>query len=206
MAIDQILFFGDLIGVFIFALSGGLTAMRLKLDLTGVIVISSMPAIGGGTLRDLLLGQPIFWLEQEIYLLAVIIGGLTAFFAPSLWSRQRALVWFDAFGLSVFAAIGAAKAESLGHDVLIMMIMGVITATAGGLVRDVVCREIPMLLREDIYAIATILGPLTVWVAHSLGVPSSLGVLVGALMVFSTRAATILLKLKLPRPLSVGDN
>lgn len=108
---ETIIFSVDLLGVFVFALSGGLAAVRLRLDMFGVIVISFMPAIGGGTLRDLLLDVPVFWLKCEIYLFVSITAGLAAFFAPHFWSRMRALVWIDAVGLSLFCVIGASKAH-----------------------------------------------------------------------------------------------
>ena len=144
----------DWMGVFVFALSGGLIAIRQKMDIFGVIVISLLPAIGGGTLRDILLAQPVFWLNDQISLFIATGAGIAAFLAPRFWTKFKALRWLDSAGLALFAVVGASKAYSLDYSLLICAIMGMITATAGGLLRDVVCNETPMLLKADIYATA----------------------------------------------------
>lgn len=190
----------DIAGVFVFALSGGLVAIRQDMDLFGIIVVSFLPAVGGGTLRDLLLDEPVFWLSDPLSLLAAMSGGVAAFLSPGFWSRLRVLVWIDAIGLSLFAMTGASKALDLGHGVFVVMIMGTITATAGGLIRDIVCGEKAMLLREDIYATAALVGCLVFWALRQFDMPTSGCLIVGACTVFLIRSVAIRLDLNLPKP------
>ncbi len=189
----------DLAGVFVFALSGGLTAVRHKLDFFGVIVVALLPAVGGGTLRDVLLDQPVFWLSDERMIVLAALAGVAAFFLPNRLSRMAALVWFDAVGLALFAAVGASKAYALGHGPIVTVMMGTMTATAGGLIRDVICNETPMLLREgELYATAAIAGGFALWAASALGAGAGLAMLVGAAVAFAVRAAGLVFKLRLP--------
>tara|TARA_R110000803_G_scaffold115713_2_gene184218 strand:- start:4366 stop:4974 length:609 start_codon:yes stop_codon:yes gene_type:complete len=192
----------DLGGVFIFALSGGLLAVRQDMDLFGIIVVSFLPAIGGGTLRDLLLDQSVFWLTDNVSLAFAFLGGIAAFLAPGFWSRLKSLVWIDAAGLSLFAIVGAAKALSLGHGLVVVIIMGTVTATAGGLIRDIVCGEKAMLLREDIYATAALIGCAVFWIAHEVSLDPGLSLVAGTSSVFLIRGAAIILDLDLPKPRS----
>lgn len=206
MSMDSIVYALDLIGVFVFALSGGLTAVRHRLDLFGVVVIAFMPAVGGGTLRDLLLGEPVFWLGSEIYLIIAAMGGILAFVAPKFWSRMKALVWLDAIGLSLFAVIGAAKAFSLGYGPIVIIVMGTITATASGLIRDVICNETPMLLKQEVYATAAIFGAVAFWVCLSWGALFSISLGIGTVAAFLIRAAGILFSLRLPQAPSLPNS
>lgn len=188
----------DWMGVFVFALSGGLIAIRQKMDIFGVIVISMLPAIGGGTLRDVLLSQPVFWLNDQISLLIAAGAGIAAFLTPRFWTKFRALRWLDSAGLALFTVVGASKAYSLDYNLLICAIMGMITATAGGLLRDVVCNETPMLLKADIYATAAFAGAAVYFVSKQQGLSELISLSLGAGLVFTLRAITILYKLNLP--------
>ncbi|MEL6365974.1 MAG: trimeric intracellular cation channel family protein [Pseudomonadota bacterium] len=190
----------DYAGVFVFALSGGLTAVRHRLDLFGVAVVALLPAVGGGTVRDLLLDAPVFWLENEAYVALAAGAGVAAFAAPRFWSKLKVLVWFDALGLALFAVVGAAKAYALGHGALVVVIMGTITATFGGLIRDVVCNETPMLLREEIYATAALAGAGVYWLSRDLGATNTAGLLIGGGVAFAIRWAAIVFKLSAPKP------
>lgn len=187
----------DYIGVFVFAISGGLVAIRHKMDIFGVLVISLLPAIGGGTLRDLLLDVPVFWLDKPTIVLTALMGGVAAMIYK-YWTRMRLLVWVDALGLALFAILGAVKAASLGHGMVTCVMMGTITATAGGLLRDVVCNEPPLLLKEDIYATAALLGSGICIALLRFGVEQTYAVLVGGAVVFITRGLAIRYKWSLP--------
>ncbi len=204
MDADLVLRVLDVGGVFVFALSGGLAAARHGMDLFGIIVVAFLPAIGGGTLRDLLLDQPVFWLSDTSSLAVALCGGVAAFLAPRFWARFTALVWIDAVGLALFAMVGASKALALGHGFAVTVIMGTITATAGGLIRDVVCDDEALLLREDIYATAALAGGAVFWgvstVISAPGGPSAWALLAGAGAVFVIRALAIRFKLSLPKP------
>ncbi len=199
MSAELILNLFDWAGIFVFALSGGLMAVRQQYDILGVIIIAWLPAIGGGTLRDVLLDQPVFWLSDPVALALATLAGFAAFFGPHFWARIKALVWIDAMGLALFAVVGASKAAALGHGFLISTLMGAMTATAGGLIRDVVCNETPLLLREEIYATAAIFGAAAYYLAIKLGVANGWALALGAATVFIIRGLSLKYKLNLPR-------
>ncbi len=187
----------DYIGVFVFAISGGLVAIRHNLDLFGILVLSLLPAIGGGTLRDVLLNEPVFWLFDTTVLLVALAGGVAAVIYKS-WTKVRILVWVDALGLALFAVIGTVKAYDLGFGLMICAVMGTITATAGGLIRDVVVGGPPMLLKEDIYAVAALTGSTACWLLLSHDFSSDVALSGGFSVVFVIRAAAIAFKWSLP--------
>jgi uncharacterized membrane protein YeiH len=152
--------FFDLLGVAVFAVSGALAAVRKRLDLLGVFVIAMVTAIGGGTTRDLLLDRAIFWTTQPRYLY-IILGSalLTVFWTRRFRPPDRALAIADALGLALFAISGAQIAERIGLPGIVCVIMGTITGVAGGMIRDVLTTEIPMVIRRgQIYATAAIAG------------------------------------------------
>lgn len=187
----------DFLGVFVFAVSGGLVAIRHKMDLFGVLVICLLPAIGGGTLRDVLLDVPVFWLNQPNVILVALLGGLAAS-VYKYWTEIKLLVWADALGLAFFAMLGTIKAYELGHGYIVTVIMGTITATAGGLIRDVVCAQPPLLLKEDIYAIAALAGSSICYLALEYQMPTLYAMLLGLASVFIIRGLAIVYKLSLP--------
>jgi len=187
----------DYLGVFVFAISGGLAAIRHNMDLFGILVISLLPAIGGGTLRDMLLNAPVFWLNDPWVVCIALSGGMVAIIYKS-WTRMKLLVWADALGLALFAMLGTLKSFDLGYGFLTSVMMGTITATAGGLIRDVVCGGPPLLLKEDIYATAALVGATVCYVLLSLELPSTLALSCGFFIVFSIRTLAIRFKLSLP--------
>jgi uncharacterized membrane protein YeiH len=152
--------FFDLLGVGVFAVSGALAAVRKRLDLLGVVVIAMVTAIGGGTTRDLLLDRTVFWTTQPRYLYVILFSALLTV----VWTRRfrppdRALAGADALGLALFAISGAQIAERVGMAGIVCVIMGTITGVAGGMIRDVLTAEIPMVIRRgQIYATAAIAG------------------------------------------------
>lgn len=169
MSVLQLL---DYFGVFVFALSGALLASRKNMDIFGMLVLALMPAVGGGTLRDLLLDLPIFWLQDTTYLILTSMAALITYFGHRYVTKgERALAWADALGLSVFCVLGCAKAISHGADPIVATVMGVITAVAGGIIRDVVANEVPYILQREIYATAALVGCLTYLGASHFGVP-----------------------------------
>lgn len=193
----NLLVVADYLGVFVFAISGGLVAIRHNMDLFGILVLSLFPAIGGGTLRDLLLDVPVFWLTDPWSICIALLGGLAAIVYKS-WTQIRLLVWVDALGLALFAMVGTFKAFSLGHGFVTVVMMGTITATAGGLIRDVVCGGPPLLLKEDIYATAALFGSSVAYLVLLTDIPVSISLTLGFLCVFSIRALAIQLNLSLP--------
>jgi uncharacterized membrane protein YeiH len=156
----SLLQFFDLLGVAVFAVSGALAAVRKRLDLLGVVVIAMVTAIGGGTMRDLLLDRPVFWTTQPRYLYVILVSALiTVFWTRRFRPPDRALATADALGLALFAISGAQIAERIGLPSVVSVIMGTITGVAGGMIRDVLTAEIPMVIRRGhIYATAAIAG------------------------------------------------
>ena len=153
----------DLIAVFIFALTGGLVASRAQLDVVGFLFLGCLTGVGGGTLRDLVLGRdPVLWVGSPHYLAVACAAAILAFFtAHRLESRYQAIVWLDALALSVAAAAGVSIAREAGASWPIVLIMGVATGTFGGLMRDVVTNEIPLVLRQgELYVSACLAGAL----------------------------------------------
>jgi uncharacterized membrane protein YeiH len=155
-----VLYAMDLFGTAVFAVSGGLMAARKRYDIFGFLVVGLAPAIGGGTLRDIALGDlPVFWVRDVAYLWAALLAAAVTFFLARRIERYMPqLLVADAVGLALFAVVGAEKALQLGTRPEIAVAMGVITASFGGMIRDVLCREEPLILRKEIYATAAILG------------------------------------------------
>jgi uncharacterized membrane protein YeiH len=199
MSPELILTLFDRVGVFVFAISGGIMAVRKDMDLFGIIVLAFLPAIGGGTLRDLILGQPVFWLSDTPTLLLAVAGGLTAFVFHRFLENFRPLRWADAFGMSLFAVTGAAKAMGHDHGLAVVLIMGALTASAGGLMRDVVANEEPLLLKKDIYATAALLGAGVYFGLATCGLPETGAFIGGLAAAFTLRALAIIFQLSLPK-------
>src|SRR5665213_1840521 len=162
----------DFVGVAVFAVSGALAAGRKQLDLLGVIVLALVTAIGGGTIRDVLLGRhPIFWLTNAAYIIVITVSALLTV-AYAHWRRppHSALLVADALGLALFSIAGAQIAEHTGLPAISGIVLGTITGSAGGVVRDVLSAEIPLVLRRgNLYATAAIAGTATYFVLESLG-------------------------------------
>lgn len=197
--------FADYLGVFVFALSGGIAALRKEMDLFGILVVSMLPAIGGGTLRDIILDEPVFWLEDPLSILIAIVAGMVIYFGGVFVEKFRSLVWLDALGLALFAAIGAQKAEALGYGPVIVIMMGTITASFGGLIRDIVCNEIPLILRKDIYATAALVGSLAFWLCTIAGSKPELSFATAFFVAFLIRA-TVLIRSSSPFSRSLGQH
>ncbi len=153
---DTVLRLLDFAGIAVFAASGALVASRKQLDIVGFVLIAAITGFGGGTVRDLLLGRtPVFWLRApELLAIAALSGILVFFTAHRLESRFRALVWADAVGLALYAVVGAEIALIAGADPWAAVLLGSVTATAGGILRDIVCNELPLILRREIYITA----------------------------------------------------
>ncbi|MDT0497718.1 trimeric intracellular cation channel family protein [Algiphilus sp. W345] len=198
MTLSQIL---DLIGVGVFAVSGALAAGRKSLDLMGVVVIAIAASIGGGTLRDLLLNRhPVFWIASPSYLIVIVVCALLTV-AWTRWFRppNQSLQYADALGLAFFTISGAQIAETLNFAPIIVIVMGTITGVVGGVLRDILCAEIPMILRRgNIYATAAIAGAAFYLAMNVVGLPRPLPSLLGMSMIAGLRLAAIRWNLQLP--------
>ena len=187
---SDFLYWLDIFGVIVFALSGALMAGRYKLDPFGVVVLASVTAIGGGTIRDVILQTPVFWVVQPFYLYVIIITALLTILLVRQPKRipKRFLLLADALGLALFAVLGTQKSLTLGSPLPVAIVMGTITGVAGGMIRDVLCNVIPMILRQEIYALAATLGGGLFVIFHLLGWPENEATIVaitGALLLLS---------------------
>lgn len=196
----MLLYVLDLLGVAVFAASGALAGLLARLDLFGVLVLASITAVGGGTIRDVLLGHyPVFWIRDSGPLLAILAA--TAF--SVVWVQylpvpRDALVVADAFGLALFAISGAQVAERANCHPLVTLLMGTLTGAGGGVIRDVLSAKVPLILRQDIYATAAIAGILLYLVLRALKVPTAGAFVAGIATVAAIRLASIAYDLQLP--------
>lgn len=190
----------DLFGVAVFAVSGALTAGRKSMDLFGVVVVAVVTAIGGGTVRDVLLDErPIFWIEDPTYLGVILAAAAATLVYARFFTPPRAsLLVADAFGLAVFTFIGARTAYEAGVPLIIVILMGAITGAAGGVMRDVLCAEVPLILRRDIYATAAIAGATVYVLLEEIGASAPLIALLPVATVFALRLAAIRFDLHVP--------
>lgn len=187
------LYFFDLAGVAVFAVSGVLAARSRGLDLLGVMVIATITAIGGGTLRDLLLDRhPIFWITNSHYLTIITISALlTVIYVRVRPAPGQALLVADAVGLGLFALSGAQVAESAQCPPMIIVLMGTMTGVAGGILRDVITAQVPLILQRDIYATAAILGIVLYLLLQMIGLQRSWAFGVGMVAVVALRLLAI---------------
>lgn len=201
MVFDQATAALDWLGIVVFALSGGLVASRKQMDIVGFALLGTATGIGGGTLRDILLGHgPVFWVAQPAYLVVcVIVSALVFVTAHIPQSRYRLLLWFDALGLALFAVTGAEKALLAGAGPVVAVAMGVVTATFGGIIRDVLGHEPPVVLSREVYVTAALVG--TVVFVGLTALESSREVAIGAGLAagFFVRGAALWRGWSLPR-------
>jgi uncharacterized membrane protein YeiH len=198
----------DLIGTFFFALSGGLQAVRHKLDLLGILVLAVLTGVGGGIIRDIVLGDhPPAVFQDELYLIVCLVAGLAVFIgAPRINPNWHLMRLADAIGLGVFAAAGAAKAATFGLGPIGVVMMAALTATGGGVVRDILVLQIPMVLQRDFYATATLAGAVVFLVSTAVGADTTLSV--GSCVVVTTGLRMIAIRkgLRLPRAADLSGN
>ncbi|MDQ1080492.1 trimeric intracellular cation channel family protein [Pseudoroseomonas cervicalis] len=175
-----------------FAASGALVASRKQMDPVGFVLIAATTAFGGGTVRDLLLGRPVAWLNTPgLVLMAALVALVLFFTAHRLERRFTALLWADAVGMAVFAVSGAEAALSAGASPWAAILFGMMTATFGGALRDVICGELPLILRKEIYATAAAAGAALFVALTLLGMERGPAVLAGMALGFAIRAAAL---------------
>jgi uncharacterized membrane protein YeiH len=197
----------DLLGTFAFALNGALTAVRAaRLDIVGVVTLGMITALGGGILRDVLLGSlPPATFSDWRYLAVAAGGGLIAFAASRQLERlAMPITVLDALGLSLFAVTGAGRALDLGAGVGQAILLGTITAAGGGTIRDVLVRRVPTVLSSELYAIPALLGAAVVVVSDRLGIGGLGWTLAGAALALTVRLVGVGFHLDAPRPPGVG--
>ena len=197
---EQLYFAADILGTVAFAISGVLVAMEKRLDLFGVGIIALVTALGGGTLRDLLIGStPVTWTTTPVYMY-VILGAVL--FAILFQSRLRylrtSLFLFDTIGIGLYTMVGIERGVEAGLEPLICVTLGTITASFGGVLRDILCNEIPVIFRREIYATACILGGAGYFLLLETPIPEAYAYLAGLALVIGVRLLAVRYGIALP--------
>lgn len=182
----------DYAGVAVFAATGALAASRKQLDIIGFLFLASVTGIGGGTFRDLILGAPVFWVANPAYVLVSAgIAILVFFTAHRIESRYRLLLWLDAVGLSAYAVMGAAKGMAATGSPTVAVVTGMLTATFGGILRDLLAGEPSVLLRPEIYVTAAMTGAAVFTLADLAGLPTPAAALIAFAAAFAVRGGAL---------------
>ena len=197
-AIGPIIGWLDYAGVAVFAASGALVAAANRQTLVTFLFFAVVTGVGGGTARDLLIGAPVFWVDENGTLLICFVAAVLVWLSPVRFWRGRALLWFDAIGLAAYATYGAAKGLAFGLAPLPAMAMGVLTACLGGIVRDVLAGEPSILMRAELYVTAAALSAALMVGLLLLGLPAPLAGSLAAAAGFALRAGAIVKGWKLP--------
>ena len=191
----------DYASVFVFALTGALVASRAQLDLIGFIFIAALTAVGGGTLRDVILNRDtVFWVANPAFIGVAAVAAVIVFFtAHLLESRYRGIIWLDALALAVAVPSGVGVALARDMPASIVVIMGITTGCFGGLMRDVVCNEVPLVLHKgELYVTCALAGALAALAALALGTTTAIALLLCAIATFALRTGSIALGWRLP--------
>ncbi|MBU4531438.1 MAG: trimeric intracellular cation channel family protein [Hoeflea sp.] len=183
----------DYAGVAVFAATGALAASRKQLDMIGFIFLAAVTGIGGGTFRDIVLGAtPVFWVQKPEYLLVCVgVAVIVYFTAHLVESRYRLLLWLDAVGLSAYSVMGAAKGLALSGSPIVALVTGMMTATLGGILRDLLSGEPSVLMRPEIYVSAALAGAGGFIAASLIGAPLIAASLAGVILAFAVRGGAI---------------
>ncbi len=190
----------DYASVFVFGLTGALVASRAQLDIVGFIFVACLTAVGGGTLRDLILDRGVFWVAAPSFIMAAAAAAFLVFFtAHLLESRLKAIFWLDAMALAVAVPAGVAASVSVGADWPVALIMGIATGCFGGLMRDVVCNEVPLVLKQgELYVTCAFTGAAVAMVLLEVGQPLGIALMACAGVTFVLRAGALAFGWELP--------
>lgn len=189
----------DYLGIAVFAVTGALAASRKQVDIVAFIFFATVTATGGGTLRDILLDVPVFWIRNPLYLAIPLgVAVLVYFTAHLVESRYRILLWADAIGLAAYAVVGAAKTLSAGASIADALMLGVLTASFGGVIRDVLAGEPSVILRRELYVTAAFAGALVFVLLASTAAPFWIAASAGFVVAFGVRAGALIRGWALP--------
>lgn len=182
----------DYAGVAVFAATGALAASRKQLDIIGFIFLAAVTGIGGGTLRDLILDVPVLWVADPAYILVCALVAVAVFFTAHLVeSRYKLLLWLDAVGLAAYCVMGAAKGYAVTGSTTVAIVMGVLTSTFGGILRDMLAGEPSVLMRPEIYVTAALSGAATYTFLTAAGLPVIVATLAGVVVAFIVRGGAL---------------
>lgn len=194
------LFILEVLGTAAFAMSGALAASRKGMDIFGFCVLAMMPAVGGGTLRDVILDRnPVFWVADVRYIAIALVCAVLVYFSfyqPG--GRQRVLLWMDALGLALFATLGTRICLMSDTGPVVAVMLGVASAVTGGMIRDIICNEIPLILQREVYATAAFVSALSYALLAWLAVNEQLAMIVAVALGFTVRGLAIIFEWSLP--------
>lgn len=195
-----VLFILNILATMAFAISGALVAARHRLDWVGFVFMACITGIGGGTLRDTILDVPVFWLTDYYIIIVCSITAIVTYFAAQHFNkRAKILLWADAIGMALFSSLGAQKALALDMSIPVAIIMGVFSACLGGIVRDVIVNDVPVVFQREIYITASLLGALTYCVVHVYTpVTEGYALVIGGTVAFIIRGLAITRNLSIP--------
>lgn len=197
----------DILGVIAFSISGVLTSLRKRMDAFGILIIAFVTSVGGGTLRDVLLGVPIMWMQDLTYVHVIIITTILAVvFRKKLSYLRKSLFLFDTIGIGLYTVVGVEKGIAAGFSSVICIALGTMSACFGGVIRDILCNEIPQIFKKEIYATACILGGLSYFVFLKLHFPESVIFILSGLVVITVRLSAVVFKLSLPSVYKKDEN
>ena len=189
----------DILGTIAFAVSGGLTAMKKRLDLFGIFIIAFVTAVGGGTLRDILIDAPVTWMNDLTFFYVIVIATILAvIFRKKLNYVRRSLFLFDTIGIALYTIVGVEKGIAAGFSPVICVALGTISACFGGVIRDILCNEIPVIFRKNIYATACILGGFAYFLLIKTTLTADFVVLISGAIVIVIRLLAVIFNLSLP--------
>jgi len=191
----------EILGTIAFAFSGSLAAFNKKMDVFGVFVVAFVTAMGGGMLRDILIGNtPVVWMKDLTYIFVIGTGTITALiFRKKLMYLRRSLFLFDSIGLGIFTIIGIEKGIEAELHPIVCITLGTLTACFGGVVRDILCNDIPVIFRKEIYATVCVLGGIVFFLLKEINLTDNLIYLVTSLLIIIIRLIVVIKKWRLPR-------
>jgi len=195
----------DLLGTFVFAISGVMIAVKNKFDLVGAVIIGIVTAVGGGTLRDMMIGEtPVSWMQDITYLLVILAAlPICFFFFKPLQKLRKGIFLFDTIGIALFTILGIQKTLAIGLSPIVAVMMGIVSAVFGGVIRDVLTNEVPLIFRKEVYATACLAGAITYLSLENFIGNTSLNMIPAILVVFIIRYFAVKKQWEIPfRPLS----
>ena len=197
----EVIYVIDILGTFAFAISGALVASKKEFDLFGVIILAFVTAVGGGMLRDILINShPINWIGDLNYIYTILTAVVCTFlFKSKIAPLRKTFFLFDTIGISVFTLLGLQKGLSLNLPAIVAIIMGMVSAVFGGVIRDVLSREVPLIFKKEIYASACLTGGLIYLLMKQIGVNENVNFIISAIVIITIRTVSVIYKLQLPK-------
>ncbi len=189
----------DVLGVVAFSISGVLLALKKRMDAFGILIIAFVASVGGGTLRDILIGAEVMWMNEMTYVYVILATTILAvIFRKKLSYLRKSLFLFDTLGIGLYTVVGVEKGINFGFSAEICIAIGTMTACFGGVIRDILCNEIPVIFRKEVYATACILGGFSYFILLKFNLPKAIIFLVAGFVVIIIRLSAVIFKISLP--------